>query len=112
MNHYEYSIDGTSFTDSGLVTQISVGDLSEGAHNLTVRGVDNAGNVVEEKLFFRVSVDDGIPSLFGEWFGIILLLMIVCFIAGMAIPRYLSFKKKSKDETNNEMQKKDREPLR
>ncbi len=45
VNYYEYAIDAGTWTSVGSTTTLTTPTLTSGVHNISVRAIDNAGNV-------------------------------------------------------------------
>jgi hypothetical protein len=56
MHHYEIRLDEGDFIDLGLVKNHTFSDLSDGTHNVFVRGFDKAQNWKEFQVSFNVSI--------------------------------------------------------
>jgi hypothetical protein len=61
IDYFEYSLDGGPFESTGDERSVSLEDVSDGSHVLTVRAFDIAGNLIEQSLTFRVDTQS--PAL-------------------------------------------------
>jgi hypothetical protein len=61
IDYFEYSLDGGPFESTGDERSVSLEDVSDGNHVLTVRAYDIAGNFIEQSLTFRVDTQS--PAL-------------------------------------------------
>ncbi len=63
VNHFEVSLDYASFDSLGLAnTQWNITGLSDGTHTFVLRAIDNAGNVAEQMLTFKVDTSRSGPG--------------------------------------------------
>jgi hypothetical protein len=81
IDHYEYSLDGDAFVDLGNATEVTLSSLSDGSHDVVIRGVDKAGNVAELAVTF--SVNTSILSTGGPM-GPLLLIVTVAAVVVVA----------------------------
>jgi hypothetical protein len=91
---YEYSLDGASFISNGLTTHIDLTNLTTGSHNLTVRAIDGAGNVVEKKLQFNIVAAGSSMGGLMPW-----LLVIVAIVAIMLLLFFLLRRRKGEKKS-------------
>jgi len=69
IKYSEYSIDGSNYTSTGMITSAILNDLSEGPHRINVRAVDYAGLFRETILQFII--DTIAPSTNTDIIGVV-----------------------------------------
>jgi large repetitive protein len=62
IDRYEYSLDDGSFKSVGSVMSVDLTGLTDGTHVLTIRAIDQTGNIVEKTVTFQVNASG--PLLF------------------------------------------------
>jgi len=85
---YTFGGHGTAGSGSALDTTITLSGLTDGQHVLVVRAIDDAGNVAEHSLSFKV--DTNLLSPTGPMGAIpLVLLVVVLILAGVAVVYFL-----------------------
>ncbi len=60
--YYEYKLDGGAWVKTPIADEFTLGNLSESAHTLYLRGIDAAGNVHPTPLAYEFTVDKSAPT--------------------------------------------------
>lgn len=95
---YEYSVDGGAFTSCGNVSSVILTGLTDGNHAVTVRAIDEAGNIIEDTLTFVV--DTSVISASGPLGIGLYLIIIVAIIVAILSALFFIKRRKKKDNGN------------
>jgi len=105
ISHYEYKLDSSSYQSVASTSTVGLSDLSDGQHTLTVRAIDNAGNIAEKSLTF--SIDTNVFSLkgpAGPWLDVGLIIVIIA-VAILAVLLFRRRKRVASTKSLSEEQK-------
>jgi len=99
VNHFEYSLDNNSFISCGNETSLNLSNLSDGEHQLVIRGVDEVGNIAEEEITFEINTN--IFSMKGPYGPWLLIAIITGVIIAIALLLYFLRPKKGSPEVSS-----------
>lgn len=96
-NNILVSVDGGPWAPSATGSDYRTGILEPGAHQITVRGTDTAGNIGEESIYFEIENTDNNDLKEGGGISAVVLILIIVLMAGMVggITILVLMKKKS-----------------
>ena len=77
IDHFEVSIDGSAFVSVGMAMSHNFTGLADGTHNVAVRVIDAAGNMVNQTIQFTVQASGlGDLMLYGAIIAIIMMIIL------------------------------------
>lgn len=97
IDHFEISVDGGSFETLNATTRSKTITLTNGTHNVTLRAVDKAGHVTEERLDITVAIPPVIVPT-SDILGMVPLLLVLIVAIAACIAVFFLLKRRKKND--------------